>query len=161
MTAPDLLALLKTNHLTIGSVESLTGGLFASTLCEIPGASEAFVGGLVTYTAKEKVALAHVDPYLIERKGVVSADVATAMASGGKAALGVDICVSCTGNAGPSEEKGGAGVGTVYLGLAYKNVVYCAPLHLQGERNQIRKQTVETMIDFVGSLFAKVEIKNK
>lgn len=161
MNAHDLLTILKARHLTLGSCESLTGGLFASTICSIPGASETFMGALVTYVGKEKVALAHVDPSLIESKGVVSAEVATSMALGAKRALGVDICVSCTGNAGPTEEKGGAGVGTVYLGLAYNDLVYVAPLHLKGERNQIREQTVEAMIDFIASLFAKVEIKNQ
>lgn len=161
MTAKDLLTLLKQNQLTLGACESLTGGLFASTICEVPGASEVFMGALVTYTAKEKIALAHVDPTLIEMKGVVSSDVAIAMASGAKEALGVDIAVSCTGNAGPSQEAGDAGVGTVFLGLAYKNIVYCAPLHLSGERNQIRKETVDLMIDFIGSLFAKFEFKNQ
>jgi len=143
----DLLNLLKKKGLTLGSVESLTGGLFGSSLCSVPGASEVYLGGLITYDSKEKVALAKVDPKTIERYSVVSAEVAEQMARGGLEALGVDVCVAATGNAGPTVCPGGASVGTVFLAIARQGRVETIPLHLHGERNEIRAEVVEMMID--------------
>lgn len=148
----DLLSLFASHGLTVGSVESLTGGAFASAVCDIPGASEVFKGALVTYSAELKTRLASVDPSTIEEEGVVSAEVAKEMAVGGKAALGVDICVSCTGNAGPGVEEGKAPVGRVYLGLCYEDAVWTIPLDFEGERNDIRKKTVAAMVSFLLSL---------
>ena len=149
----SLLQLLADKHLTLGSVESLTGGLFGATVCGIPGASSVYKGGLITYTAEEKEALANVDPQLIQKYGVVSSQVASAMAIGGSKALHVDVCISCTGNAGPTTEKGGEPVGRVYLGLCYQGSVWSIPLNLEGERNEIREKTVISMTSFIASLF--------
>ena len=112
-----------------------------------------YVGGLITYDPKLKVSLANVSEESIEKEGVVSAKVAVEMAEGGRKALGCDVCVSCTGNAGPDVQKGGQPVGTVFLGLAYQGNVWTVPLHLSGTRNEIRKATVEAMIALAASLF--------
>ena len=89
----------------------------------------------------------------IEKHGVVSAQVALEMAEGGRKALGVDVCLSCTGNAGPTAQEGDLPVGTVYLGLAYRGNVWNIPLSLKGDRAAIREETVAAMIAFAGSLF--------
>ena len=112
-----------------------------------------YVGGLITYDPKLKVSLANVSEESIEKEGVVSAKVAVEMAEGGRKALGCDVCVSCTGNAGPDVQKGRQPVGTVFLGLAYQGNVWTVPLHLSGTRNEIRKATVEAMIALAASLF--------
>ena len=151
--ARELLQRLADRNLKLGSVESLTAGLFGPTVCEVPGASMAYVGGLITYDPKLKVSLANVSEESIEKEGVVSAKVAVEMAEGGRKALGCDVCVSCTGNAGPDVQKGGQPVGTVFLGLAYQGNVWTVPLHLSGTRNEIRKATVEAMIALAASLF--------
>ena len=151
--ARELLQGLADRSLKLGSVESLTAGLFGSTVCEVPGASMVYVGGLITYDPKLKVSLANVSEESIEKEGVVSAKVAVEMAEGGRKALGCDVCVSCTGNAGPDVQKGGQPVGTVFLGLAYQGNVWTVPLHLSGTRNEIRKATVEAMIALAASLF--------
>lgn len=148
----NLLSKLKEKNLTLGSVESLTGGLFASSICSIPGASAVFKGGLVTYWASEKTSLCNVKKETLDRCGVVSSEVASEMAIGGKKRLDVDICISCTGNAGPTVEPGGKAVGDVYLGLCYNNFVWSIPLHFDGDRNLIRENTVETMATFVLSI---------
>ena len=148
-----LLDTLKIRHLTLGSVESLTAGLFGATFCNVPGSSAVYRGGLITYSPALKTSLAHVEEETIENYGVVSAPVAKQMAIGGRDALGVDICISCTGNAGPTAEKGSAPVGRVYLGLCYLNSVWTIPLDFTGDRNEIRKKTVASMISFVQSLF--------
>ena len=151
--ARELLQRLADRNLKLGSVESLTAGLFGSTVCEVPGASMVYVGGLITYDPKLKVSLANVSEESIEKEGVVSAKVAVEMAEGGRKALGCDVCVSCTGNAGPDVQKGGEPVGYVLLGLAYQGNVWTVPLHLSGTRNEIRKATVEAMIALAASLF--------
>ena len=148
----ELLVALGKRGLTLGSVESLTAGLFGATVCEIPGASAVYRGGLITYSPTLKTALAHVNPETIERHGVVCAEVAKEMAIGGQKALGVDICVSCTGNAGPTAEEGEAPVGRVYLGLCFKGSVWTIPLDFKGDRNEVRKKAVSSMVSFVSSL---------
>ncbi len=153
ISARDLLQRMAQRNLKLGCVESLTGGLFGSTLCEVPGASIVFKGGIIAYDPKVKSALANVNASEIKKYGVVSPQVAIQMAEGGRKTLGVDVCVSCTGNAGPDVQEGDKPVGTVYLGLAYQGNVWNLPLELKGYRNEIREATVEAMIAFVASLF--------
>ncbi len=153
ISARDLLQRLAQRNLKLGCVESLTGGLFGSTMCEVPGASVVFKGGVISYDPKVKADVVGVKPSTIEKYGVVSPQVAIQMADGGRRILGVDVCISCTGNAGPDVQEGGEPVGTVYLGLAYQGNVWNIPLHLEGSRNEIREATVEAMIAFAASLF--------
>jgi PncC family amidohydrolase len=153
INARDLLQRMADRGLKLGCVESLTAGMFASAMCDVPGASAVFYGGIVSYDPSVKVALANVKQATIDKHGVVSAQVALEMAEGGRKALGVDVCVSCTGNAGPDAQKGSAAVGEVYLGLAYRGNVWNIPLKLEGSRNEIRQKTVKAMIAFVASLF--------
>jgi PncC family amidohydrolase len=145
--ARKALEALKKRHLTLGAVESLTGGLFSASLCAIPGASKVYYGSLVTYNAKEKANLLGIPPKLIERFGIVSQHVANAMAGEGRKKLGVDVCVSFTGNAGPTAEAGGAPVGRVHMAIAtrYGHVEIQKDFALS--RNEIREACVETMLD--------------
>ena len=149
----DLLQAMADRRLTLGSVESMTGGEFAAAVSAIPGASHVYKGGIVAYSKEVKSNLVGVDPAIIERYDVVSAQVARELAIKGKAALGVDVCVSVTGNAGPDAEEGKAKVGDFYLGLVYENAVYVLPVHFDGSRDQIRKNAVSTMVSFAASLF--------
>ncbi len=153
ISARDLLQRMAQRNLKLGCVESLTGGEFGSKLCEVPGASIVFKGGIIAYDPQIKTSLVNVKASDIEKYGVVSPQVAIQMAEGGRKALGVDICVSCTGNAGPDVQKGDQPVGTVYLGLAYQGNVWHLPLNLKGSRNEIREAAVEAMIAFAASLF--------
>jgi nicotinamide-nucleotide amidase len=142
--------------LTLGAVESLTAGLFASTFCETPGASNVFKGGLVTYWDEEKETLVGVNPKDIATCGVVSQLVANEMAEGGLTTLNVDVCVSFTGNAGPTSEPGEAKVGDVYMAIAVKKdnkvIIYPYYRNFVGERNEIRQACVDFMMDKLGSL---------
>ncbi|HAS56755.1 MAG TPA: hypothetical protein DCR94_05955 [Firmicutes bacterium] len=74
------------------------------------------------------------------------------MAIGGLRRLNVDICLSCTGNAGPSVEPGGKKVGDVFLAICYKKSVWTIPLHIDGDRNSIRSGVVESMASFALSV---------
>ena len=149
----DLLQALADKNLKLGAVESLTGGLFGAEVCAIPGASAVYKGGIVSYSAEIKESLVGVKPSTIQTYGVVSSQVAAEMAMGGAKALNVDVCVSCTGNAGPSSEPGQAHVGQVYLAVYYQDNVWSIPLDFEGERNEIRRKTVDAMVAFLGSIF--------
>lgn len=143
----NLVSKLLEKGLTIGSIESLTGGLFASLITSVPGASKVYKGSLVTYAASEKINLLSMDPATIEKYGVVSSEVAFDMARLGREVLGVDIAVSFTGNAGPTTEPGGQPVGKVFIGIAFKDTIVTYEEDFKGERNEIREQCVNTCIN--------------
>lgn len=145
----NLLTLLVGKGLTLGSVESLTAGMFASTFVSLPGASKCFKGGLITYASELKVQLAGVSQKDIDKYGVVSSPVAKEMAKGGLNVLKTDICVSCTGNAGPTACLGDAPVGQVFIAVAYKNNILCEDYLFSGNRNEIREQTILKMDELV------------
>ncbi len=113
-----LVSYLKDKNLTIGSVESMTGGLFAARITSVPGASKVFKGSIVSYSPLIKENVVGVNKETIAKYGVVSKQVAYEMAEKGRKVLDVDICVSITGNAGPTSEPGEAGVGELYIGLS-------------------------------------------
>ncbi len=145
--AQKLVELLTKKGLTLGSVESLTGGLFSSTVCGVPGASKTFKGGLVTYSASEKVALLGIDPKVIDDYGVVSKEVAKEMATKGQKRLDVDICVSFTGNAGPTREPGDAPVGRVEMCLVINENAIGLTKDFNLPRNLLREACVDAMIE--------------
>ena len=147
----DLLQALADKGLTLGSVESMTGGLFAARATNVPGASYVFKGGIVAYTREVKEKLVGVDSRIIDRDGVVSELVAQQLAQKGRVLLGADIAVSITGNAGPDVEPGGEAVGRFYLGLATKDGVWSFGYNYEGNRPEIRDKAVELMVTFVMS----------
>lgn len=151
--ALSLLKKLGARGLTLGSVESVTGGLFASKICDNPGASKVFKGSLVAYNNDLKTHLADVMPETIETYGVVSQEVADEMALGGARLLGVDICISFTGNAGPGVEPGTAKAGDVYVAVAYgERGLYHFPWSFKGSRNLIRQQAVDKALEELEAL---------
>lgn len=109
--------MLRERGLTLGVMESCTGGRLADAITNVPGSSAYFKGGIVAYSNELKAA-SGVDPALIEKHGAISEDVALAMARAARERLGADIGVSTTGVAGPAEQEGKA-VGTVHVGIAW------------------------------------------
>lgn len=138
----ELVENLRYKNLTIGSVESLTAGLFCASIASIPSASSVLKGSLVTYASELKTKLADVDEKAIKKYGVVSQEVALLMAKGGRSKLETDICVSFTGNAGPSvlENKK---VGEVFIGFAINDKLIVEHKVFSGNRNEIREQVCE------------------
>lgn len=131
---------------TITSAESLTAGLFLSTLGNVPGISKVLPGGFVTYSAETKASMVDVPMAMIDAVGVVSAEVAEAMALGAKNKLGTDWAVSFTGVAGPGPADGHA-AGTVYMGLATSTGdVVSRKIIFKGDRLSVRAQAVESMM---------------
>ena len=146
--AQSAVALLKVRGLTVATCESLTGGMICSTMVDVPGASSVVRGGLITYQTDTKTLLAGVDAALIEAKGVVSGEVAEAMAEGVRTRLHVDIAVSATGMASPGE-VGDPPAGTVFVGVASAKGARAIPLKLVGSRMEIRRQTVQAALEAI------------
>ncbi len=141
----ELLRLLQVENLTIGSCESLTAGLFTARFAELSGVSEVLRGGIVTYQSEVKTDLVGVDERIVAKHGVVSEQCARSMAVNARKLLGCDICVSFTGNAGPSVMEGKP-VGCVYCAVAFENEVFGYHLQLSGSRNEIRLEAVNCMV---------------
>ena len=144
--APEPLAelivtLLTERRQTLAVAESLTGGLLAASLVEVPGASAVFRGGIVAYATDLKSALLDVPAALLERYGAVHPDVASAMAEGVRRRLDATFGVSTTGVAGP-DPADGQPVGTVHIAASGQFSAVRRTLCLAGGRRSIRDQTV-------------------
>ena len=137
----------KNKGLTLGSVESMTGGLFSAKFTGIPGVSAVFKGSLVTYSVEEKINIVGVKKETIETYGVVSEEVAIEMAERGRKLLNVDICISVTGNAGPTAEPGGKPVGCFYVGVSSKKGSFAKRYQRTQKRNMVRNSAVLAMRD--------------
>ena len=124
-----VIQLLREKRLRFSAAESCTGGDIARRFTDIPGASECFLGGVVTYTNEAKAKLLGIDPALIEEKGAVSFEVAKEMAERVRSLLGSDIGVGVTGLAGPDGD-GVHEVGTVFVSMAAPEQTWVKELHL-------------------------------
>jgi nicotinamide-nucleotide amidase len=139
---------------TLAVAESLTGGLLAATVVDVPGASAAFRGGLVVYATELKASLAGVDPELLAARGPVDPDVARQLASGARARCGADWGLATTGVAGPAAQNGIA-AGTVYIGLATPDGGnHSRLLRLPGDlgRAAIRRRSVTESLTWIVQL---------
>jgi nicotinamide-nucleotide amidase len=126
---------------TLAVAESLTGGLVAAALVEIPGVSAVFRGGLVVYASDLKASLAGVPAELLAERGPVDPDVARALAVGARQRCRADWGLATTGVAGP-EPQGGRPVGTVFIAVAGPAGSAVRQLDLDGGRAAIRSGTV-------------------
>ena len=140
---------LKEKGLTIGTAESCTGGLMAKRLTDVPGASAAFRGGIVSYTNEIKAGVLGVPQDMLDRLGAVSGEVAAAMAEGARRVLGCDIALSSTGVAGPDRDDRGSEVGTMFVAIATPEGTRVRALHLGARpmRERLRTQTASHAFD--------------
>lgn len=152
--APDARALvhrLTDLGLTIATAESLTGGLLAAAIVDIPGASVVFNGGVVAYATPVKRTVLGVDAALLAERGAVDPDVVQQMADGVRRACAVDgraadLGVATTGVAGPDWQDGRA-PGTVYVGIASPRGIRSVALELDGGRAVVRAAAVVAAIE--------------
>ena len=144
-----VLTLCRERGLTLAAAESCTGGLIAKRLTDIPGASQVFLGGVVSYTNHVKQQVLHVPENLLARCGAVSAEVARAMALGVRVLTGADLAVSVTGLAGPDGDDRGNPVGTVFVGLSTPEGVTVRHLTLGGDRERIRTLSAHHAFDML------------
>lgn len=141
----ELIALLKEKKWTIGSCESLTAGLFCATLAQVSGASTVLKGGIVSYQTNIKEQVVKVDKEILSTYGVISCACAKEMAQKTRGLLDCDVCVSFSGNAGPSVMENKP-AGYVCCAIAIHEQVHTYEFQLHGERNEIRHQIVQEMI---------------
>ena len=128
---------------TCATAESLTGGLIGSRITSIPGSSDVFKGGVVSYVNDVKRTLLAVDGAILDADGAVSRATAEQMARGAREALSVDVAVSATGIAGPGGEEPGKPVGTVWIGVSTVEGDSAECYQFEGNRDAVREQTVE------------------
>ncbi|MEB8401269.1 competence/damage-inducible protein A [Enterococcus casseliflavus] len=139
--AETVVELLIEKKKTVTAAESLTAGLFQATLGGIPGVSEVFPGGFVTYSAATKSKLLGIDPGLLESYGTVSQECAEAMAVYARKQAETDYAVAFTGVAGPDELEGQP-KGTVWIALASDKGVSSQLYHFNRDRTYIRHSAV-------------------
>jgi PncC family amidohydrolase len=136
--AAEVLARLGAAGHTLAVAESLTGGLLAASLTDVPGASAVFRGGVCAYATDLKSALLEVPEDTVRASGVVSAEVARAMARGARARPGCTYALGTTGVAGPDRQEGRP-VGTVFVAVAGPAGDETTALRLSGDRRAIRR----------------------
>ena len=146
--AAELIALLAARQLSLAVAESLTGGLLAGALTDVPGASAVFLGGVVAYATELKAVLLGVDRAVLAVQGAVSAEVAEAMATGVRGRLGATVGAATTGVAGPDPAEGKP-AGTVYIAASAGDKTRVRQLALSGSRAAIRAETVREALRLV------------
>ncbi|MCS7014798.1 MAG: competence/damage-inducible protein A [Gemmatales bacterium] len=139
--------LLERTQLTLATAESVTGGLVASRLTQVPGISRFFRGGIVAYQTTSKASVLGIPAHLLEQYGAVSAPVAEAMAQRVRQLFQADLAISTTGVAGPDPDERGQPVGLVYVGLAWTNGVRCCEVRWFGERLEIQSRAAKTALN--------------
>ena len=143
--ATEVIRLLTLSGETVAAAESLTGGLVAAALTDVPGASNAFRGGVVAYATELKAQLLGVDVGILKKHGPVYAPVAAAMADGVRDRLGATIGVATTGVAGPGPQDGHP-AGTVHIAVSLAGDTVVRTMALAGNRDEVRRLTVERVL---------------
>lgn len=141
--------LLIDRNIKISTAESCTGGMIASRLIGVPGVSEVFLEGAVTYSNEAKMRTLNVKEETLKKFGAVSPETAMEMAEGIAKRTGSDISVVTTGIAGPGGGTEDKPVGLVYFGLYYKEKTYTYRYVFNGDRNKVRLKAAVTALDLV------------
>lgn len=152
--AVDAVRALRARQWTVGTAESLTAGLLAATIADVPGASAVLRGGLIVYATDLKHVLAGVPEDVLGRHGAVSAETARALATGAARRCAADVGIGLTGVAGPDRQEGHP-VGTVHVGLSVAGRdPWSVELLLAGDRGQIRRAACAAALELLVNLAA-------
>ncbi|HEX4830707.1 MAG TPA: CinA family protein [Trebonia sp.] len=143
--ATEVLRRLRAVNWTVATAESLTGGLVAAALTDVPGSSEVFRGGVIAYATDLKARLLGVDGKVLAVHGPVYAPVAAAMAAGVRERLDATIGVATTGVAGPDSQDG-ISPGTVHIAVSLADDTIVRTIGLAGDRDEVRRLTVERVL---------------
>lgn len=150
-----VVALARAKGCTVGTAESLTGGMIASALAGVPGASQVWAGGVVSYAPRIKRELLGVSQGTIDDPGVVSRPCALEMAEGARKRLQVDIAVSATGLAGPGGGTQATPVGTVFLGISSPDGTQAWEYHFTGRRQRVRRRAAKAALQLMLEALSK------
>jgi len=143
----NLIEKLIVKGLKISTAESCTGGMIAARITAVPGASECFDAGVVTYSNEQKHKLIGVKTETLEQFGAVSQETALEMCKGVKELTNADIGVSVTGIAGPGGGTPEKPVGTVWIGVCSNNTHNALKFLFEGNRDEVRSQTAEKALE--------------
>ncbi len=135
--------------LTVTTAESCTGGLLAGRIINVPGASEVFREGFITYSNKAKRKYLEVSKSTLKKYGAVSGQTAREMAAGGVFAADCDACVAVTGIAGPDGATEEKPVGLVYIATYMKKKITVEKYQFKGNREKVREQAVVKALDLL------------
>ena len=163
MPETQVFHLLLEKRMTLATAESCSGGLLAHRLTNIPGISEVFLLGVVSYSNSAKARVLGVDAGVIEGRGAVSPEVAGQMAAGVQALAGSSLGVGITGIAGPGGGTAEKPVGTVYMGLSLPEHSIREVRHFlfKGDRESIKLQTTDKALAWICEMLEKVEGRRK
>ena len=139
-------ALLRQKGLTLGVVESASGGLVSHLITNTPGSSDYYKGSVTAYSNEVKVRVVGVKEETINRYGAVSAEVAEEMAQGGKKLLAADTCLADTGIAGPAGATPDKPVGLFFIGLSHGERTHSQKHNFTGDREQNKKSAAEAAL---------------
>jgi nicotinamide-nucleotide amidase len=147
-------ALLRQKGLTLGIVESASGGLISHLITNVPGSSDYHKGSVTAYSNEVKVRVVGVKEATINQYGAVSAEVAEEMAQGGKKVLAIDICLADTGIAGPAGAEAGKPVGLFFIGLAHEAKTLTRKYNFKGDREQNKQSAAEAALGWLKEYLA-------
>ena len=141
--------LLRQQGLTLGVIESATGGLVSHLITNVPGSSAYYKGSVTAYSNEIKVKVVGVKEDIINQFGAVSYQVVEEMAACGRRVLAADICLADTGIAGPSGAAPEKPVGLFYLGLSYQGGIYSQKHIFPGNREQNKRCAVKAALNWL------------
>lgn len=150
-----VLAALRHRGLTLATAESCTGGLLGARLTAIPGASDVYLGGVVSYADAAKGSLLGVPEAVLARHGAVSAETAAGMAAGAREALGADVAIAVTGIAGPGGASTAKPAGLVHLHASGPGAEEGVELRLPGDREAVRARAAVSALHLLWRLSAQ------
>lgn len=155
ISADKAVSLLKEKKYTVTTAESCTGGLLAAKIIDIPGSSEVFSEGHITYSNEAKVKYLNVSTETLNKHGAVSRETAEEMAIGAVRLSGSHAALSVTGLAGPYDGEDGTKAGTVYIGCCINNRTVVEHHIFEGSRNEVRNKAVVKALQLLCTCLAE------
>ncbi len=149
MIASDLISVLKSKNLTISTAESCTGGLIGYKITEIPGASDVYLGGVISYSNDVKETVLGVSHETLVSFGAVSEETALEMVEGARFTFSSDVAIAVTGIAGPGGEVPGKPVGLVYISVLTPKGTVVEKNIFSGNREEVRNSAANRAMEIV------------
>jgi len=154
MSAKTLGRLLRRKGLTVAIAESCTGGKVGDLITDVPGSSDYFLGGVISYSNDAKISVLGVDRSVLRAKGAVSEEVALQMASGARKRLKTDIGLSTTGIAGPTGGTAQKPVGLVYIAVSSSAGQKVSRNLFKGSRSAIKAKSAQKALELLEEFVA-------
>lgn len=154
--AEEIGTLLRERGMTMAAAESCTGGRVGDMITSVPGSSDYFLGGVISYSNGAKVSLLGVGADAIRDEGAVSETVARQMAEGARKVFGADVGVSTTGIAGPGGGSASKPVGLVFVAASAPGLTMCVRHVFAGTRDEVKRKSSECALALVRDMLAQV-----